>query len=209
MAYQVTLSMNPAFTGTTEADNFTIIGKHCDGSPSDTIIATNVTKAQLIAGVTYQVADTVTGGTVTSTGTCTNSVLWTGLSNCQPGEGVGPQEPVATPVPTATSAETLYDYYITTFRVGDAQTIATEFCETPYSATTLIKSPASAITNIVNQPIYDAAGDPYIVAAGRWAYITKVQGRNSNNTIEAPKYMIESSLGIVDNLATVCDGAMV
>ena len=93
MAYQVTFTLNSAYTGTTEADNFTIIGKHANGSPSDTIIATNVTKANLTAGVTYQVADTVTGGTVTSTGVCTNSVPWTGLL----------QIPSATPEPTATT----------------------------------------------------------------------------------------------------------
>ena len=95
MAYQVTFTLNSAYTGTTEADNFTIIGKHANGSPSDTIIATNVTKANLTAGVTYQVADTVTGGTVTSTGVCTNSVPWTGLS-------IEPDRDDPTPTPTAT-----------------------------------------------------------------------------------------------------------
>ena len=94
MAYQITLTMSSAYTGTTEADNFTIIGKHCNGSPTDTVIATNVTKQDLINGVTYQVADTITGGTVTSTGTCTNSVNWLGLNNC------GGDTP--NPTPTAT-----------------------------------------------------------------------------------------------------------
>ena len=74
MAYSVTFTLNALYTGTTQADNFTIIGQHSGGSPSDTTIATSVTKAQLTAGVTYQVADTITGGTVTSTGDCTNSV---------------------------------------------------------------------------------------------------------------------------------------
>ena len=96
MAYQVTFTLNSAYTGTTEADNFTIIGKHANGSPSDTIIATNVTKANLTAGVTYQVADTVTGGTVTSTGVCTNSVPWVGLNQ---------EPPSSTPEPTATRLE--------------------------------------------------------------------------------------------------------
>lgn len=81
MAYSVTFTLNALYTGTTQADNFTIIGKHSNGLPSDTTIATNVTKAQLTAGVTYQVADTITGGTVTSTGDCVNSVSWTGLSD--------------------------------------------------------------------------------------------------------------------------------
>ena len=90
MAYSVTFTLNALYTGTTQADNFTIIGQHSGGSPSDTTIATSVTKAQLTAGVTYQVADTITGGTVTSTGDCDNSVNWTGLNNT----------PAPTPSPT-------------------------------------------------------------------------------------------------------------
>tara|TARA_B110000208_G_scaffold182106_1_gene233499 strand:- start:478 stop:1008 length:531 start_codon:yes stop_codon:yes gene_type:complete len=91
MAYSVTFTLNSLYTGTTQANNFTIIGQHSGGSPSDTTIATNVTKTQLTAGVTYQVADTITGGTVTSTGDCTNTVNWTGLSNT----------PAPTPEPTS------------------------------------------------------------------------------------------------------------
>jgi len=78
MAYSVTFTLNALYTGTTQADDFTIIGQHSNGSPGDTTISTAVTKAQLTAGVTYQVADTITGGTVTSTGVCTNQVPWTG-----------------------------------------------------------------------------------------------------------------------------------
>lgn len=95
MAYQVTFSMQSQYTGTTEADNFTIVGVHCNGSPANTTIATGVSKQDLINGVTYQVADTITGGTVTSTGTCPNSVPWTGLNNCE-------ETPSPTPNPTAT-----------------------------------------------------------------------------------------------------------
>ena len=94
MAYQVTFTLNALYTGSTEADNFTIIGQHSNGSPADTTIATSVTKAQLTAGVTYQVADTITGGTVTSTGDCDNSVNWTGLNNG------GGDNPSPTPSPT-------------------------------------------------------------------------------------------------------------
>lgn len=94
--YQVTFTLNALYTGTTEADDFTIIGKHANGSPADTTIATGVTKAQLTTGVTYTVVDTITGGTVTSTGTCTNSVNWLGL-------GASPT-PTSTPTPTATAS---------------------------------------------------------------------------------------------------------
>jgi len=91
------------YTGTTEADNFTIVGKHSNGSPADTTIATGVAKADLIAGVTYQVADTITGGTVTSTGTCTNSVNWVGQGGAAP-----TATPQATLGPTATPSEISY-----------------------------------------------------------------------------------------------------
>jgi hypothetical protein len=53
MAYSVTFTLNALYTGTTQADNFTIIGQHSGGSPSDTTIATSVTKAQLTAGVNF------------------------------------------------------------------------------------------------------------------------------------------------------------
>lgn len=92
MAYQVTFTMNSLYTGTTEADSFTIIGKHVNGSPSDTIIATNISKANLIEGVTYQVLDTITGGTVTSTGVCTNSTIWLGLNSDGSGDTPPPDD---------------------------------------------------------------------------------------------------------------------
>lgn len=88
MAYSVTFTLNALYTGTTQADNFTIVGQHSGGSPAPTLIAAAVTKAQLTAGVTYQVADTITGGTVTSTGDCDNSVNWTGI-----GRVVDPDDP--------------------------------------------------------------------------------------------------------------------
>jgi hypothetical protein len=97
MAYQVTFTLNSAYTGTTQADDFTIVAKHSGGSPADDTLATGVTKAALIAGVTYTVADTVTGGTVTSTGVCTNSVTWSGLNAAPP----SPPSPTATPQPTS------------------------------------------------------------------------------------------------------------
>tara|TARA_B110000503_G_C7052411_1_gene372912 strand:- start:79 stop:648 length:570 start_codon:yes stop_codon:yes gene_type:complete len=88
MAYQVTFTLNALYTGTTQATNFTIFGEHSGGSPVDYTIASGVTAAALTTGVTYTVPNTVTGGTVTSTGDCTNSVNWTGLT------------PSPTPTPT-------------------------------------------------------------------------------------------------------------
>jgi hypothetical protein len=103
MAYQVTFTLSPAYTGTTVADDFTIIG-----NPGNVTIATAVSKTDLTNGVTYTVDDTITGGTVTSTGVCGNSVAWTGWAG--PGENVGPSEPdgpTATPIsPTPTPTDT-------------------------------------------------------------------------------------------------------
>jgi hypothetical protein len=104
MAYQVTFTLSPAYTATTVADDFTIIGL-----PGNVTIATGVSKTDLTNGVTYTVDDTITGGTVTSTGVCGNSVAWTGWAG--PGENLGPSEPdgpTATPIsptPTPTATE--------------------------------------------------------------------------------------------------------
>ena len=88
MAYSVTFTLSAGYANTTQADTFTIIGNHCNGSPAPTTIATGVALANLINGVTYQVADTISGGTITSTGTCTNQVPWTGQA-CSGGENPG------------------------------------------------------------------------------------------------------------------------
>lgn len=91
MANIVTFTLNSSYLST-DADNFTIVGVHENGSPSDTTIATGVTKADLTTGVTYSIAETITGGTVTSdTVDCTNSVNWTVL------------QPTATPTVTPTT----------------------------------------------------------------------------------------------------------
>ena len=208
MAYQVTFTLNAAYTGTTEADNFTIIGKHCNGTPSDTIIATNVTKAQLTAGVIYQVADTVSGGTVTSTGTCTNSVPWTGLNNCGPGEGVGEPDlgPGATPAPTATLAPILYTYYVSQFRLGDLQTVADDFCVVGYLTNTVVRSIAATVPSLLNETLYDESGNEFVVGAGRWAYIATDEGLNSRDSANNPRYLISMNGSTVENLALLnCD----
>ena len=197
--YQVTFTLQSQFTGTTQADNFTIIGKHANGSPSDTTIATNVTKAQLTAGVTYTVADTITGGTITSTGVCTNSVNWLGLNSPTP-------DPTATPRPTATAGETLYNYYLSTARLGDSGSAGLEFCQTNYTATTLVKSPSSTIPGMLGFMLYDSNGDPVTLAAGRYSFVSTVSGAGSADSLD-PRYIIEVSLGTVEDVAQLdCTG---
>jgi hypothetical protein len=197
MAYQVTFTLNSAYTGTTQADDFTIVAKHSGGSPADDTLATGVTKAALIAGVTYTVADTVTGGTVTSTGVCTNSVTWSGLN-------AAPPAPTATPTPTPTAGPTLYTYYVTTFRED-----SNDFCLTDYTATGVIKSESSTITGMLNGFVFDSNDDPYIPSvANGWAFISTVSGEGSISGSLLPKELIQvSNIGQVDSVANLnCGG---
>ena len=190
--YQVTFTLNSLYTGTTEADNFTIIGKHANGSSPDETVATGVTKAALTAGVTYTVVDTITGGTVTSTGVCTNSVTWLGLGGLV-------VQPTSTPGPTSTpNGITLYTYYITQFRAD-----SNDFCETDYTATGIIKSEASSISEMLNEMVYDSNEDPYIPnPIDGWAFISPVSGEGSITGGLSPKQLIQvSGIGRVDSLA--------
>lgn len=199
MAYQVTFTLNSAYTGTTQADDFTIVAKHSNGSPADDTLATGVTKANLIAGVTYTVADTVTGGTVTSTGVCTNSVTWLGLN-------ATPPPPTATPTsePTATPAgPTLYSYYITQFLIDSS-----DFCITNYVTSTLVKSESATITGMINTIIYDSNGDPFVPSpADGWAFIFGFSNEGSVTGEFSPKYAIQvSALSQVDSVSIICAG---
>ena len=197
--YQVTFTLNSLYTGTTEADNFTIIGKHANGSSPDETVATGVTKAALTAGVTYTVVDTITGGTVTSTGVCTNSVTWLGLGGLV-------VQPTSTPRPTATAGEPLYTYYLSTAIVGDSSSAGATFCETNYTATTLVRSAGSSIPSMLGQMIYDANGDPLVLAAGRYSFVSTLSGSGSAGSLD-PRYIIECSLGTVEDVALLdCNG---
>jgi len=196
--YQVTFTLNSAFTGTTEADSFTIVGKHANGSPADTTIATGVSKADLTAGVTYTVVDTITGGTITSTGTCTNSVPWTGLeSNSPTPTATGPSEG-----PTPTPNEELYTYYISSARFS-----LNDFCDgTPgVSTITEIQSTASSIPLLQDTMIYDAFGDPYVGNASRWHLIATESGVGPN--ITPAKYIVINSEGNCEEAGQIsCNG---
>ena len=69
----ITFTLQSAFTGT-QADNFNISGVTSSGT--NTLLASGITKAQLTTGHTINAGSTITGGTITSTGVCTNSVNW-------------------------------------------------------------------------------------------------------------------------------------
>ena len=200
MSYQVTFTLNSLYTGTTQADNFTIVAKHSNGSPADDILATNVAKADLITGVTYTVADTVTGGTVTSTGTCTNSVTWTGLGG---GGNTPTPTPTATPTPTPANLTTFYI-------AGGVDTTLTgsTYCSAPgYIISTPVQSEATTISGMLNNPIYDANGDPIIGTGTGTVYAIKTT-TNGNTFNDGSFNWIEiSSLGVVTDVGSQsCSG---
>lgn len=92
----VTFTLSSLYTGATYvAGPFNIFAVTNTGA--STQVATGVTKEQLAAGhVVSGISDATTGGTINSTGTCTNSYPWY----------VSTPEPT----PTATSALTTFEY---------------------------------------------------------------------------------------------------
>jgi hypothetical protein len=87
----VTFTLSPIYTGATYvAGPFNIFAVTNTGS--STQVGTGITKAQLATGHTISgISDATTGGTITSTGTCTNSYPWY----------------VSTPEPTPTATESV------------------------------------------------------------------------------------------------------
>jgi hypothetical protein len=88
----VTFTLGSLYTGATYvAGPFNIFAVTNTGA--STQVGTGVTKAQLATGHTISgISDATTGGTVNSTGTCTNSYPWY------------VETPTATPTPTATES---------------------------------------------------------------------------------------------------------
>jgi hypothetical protein len=77
------------------------------GNPGSVSLATGVTRTQLLAGQTYNsIADTVTSFTITSSGTCTNSIT----------KETNPSTPEPTPEPTQ---EPQGDGYCYRYEVSD------------------------------------------------------------------------------------------
>lgn len=80
--------MNIIFTltaetsGTTQSGNYNISGTTENGALNGVFIASGITRAQLTTGYTAtNLSDSITGGTITSTGSasggfCTNSIIW-------------------------------------------------------------------------------------------------------------------------------------
>jgi hypothetical protein len=83
-------------SASTDAGPFNISGTTSGGALNGVSIATGITKQQLLTGHTVtNINDTITGGTIASTGTCTTTDTWS----------VTPS-----PTPTSTATPTPYTY---------------------------------------------------------------------------------------------------
>jgi hypothetical protein len=82
-------------TSSTDAGPFNISGTTSGGALNDVSIATGISKATLLTGHPISnISETITGGTIASTGTCTNTIPWSVIS--------------ATPTPTPTQTSQTY-----------------------------------------------------------------------------------------------------
>ena len=78
----ITFTLTPETSGVTQSGNYNISGTTSGGALNGVLIANNVTRAQLTTGYTaVDLIDTLTGGTITSTGSasggyCTNQIYW-------------------------------------------------------------------------------------------------------------------------------------
>lgn len=81
----ITFTLQSTYTGSTyNAGPFNISGTTCEGT--EYILATGVTKNQLITGYTVStIYETISGGTIASVGDCTTTQNWLTGINCTSG----------------------------------------------------------------------------------------------------------------------------
>ena len=78
----ITFTLTAETSGTTQSGNYRISGTTDGGALNGVFIASGITRAQLTTGHTVTgISDSITGGTITSTGSesggfCTNSINW-------------------------------------------------------------------------------------------------------------------------------------
>jgi len=92
-----------AGSSATAAGPFNISGTTSGGASNTVSIATGVTKAQLITGhtVTNITPENITGGTITSTGTCNTTTTWSVIA----------PTPTPSPTPTVPLGDPLFIFY--------------------------------------------------------------------------------------------------
>jgi hypothetical protein len=187
MANLVTFTLASGYSDT-DADNFTIVGVHTNGSPANTIIAENVSLSTLSGGTQYSIAETITGGTVCSTGVCTNCVDWF----------------IDAPTPTPTE-QPVYTYYLAG-GVSAAQS-GTTYCESPGNTMTLtVESTSSDVSTLLGSTILES-GVPYVGLGSGFIYA--VSDTSGDNTLDDGTftYIEIDSSGVVTNSGTlICGG---
>lgn len=143
---QITFTLSPAYTGATYvAGPFNISGTTSAGTSYE--LATGVTKNQLTTGYTINTAyETLTGGTIQSTGTCSTS---------QPWYVVAP-----TPTPTATASGAIVYWSL-------AQGSASGLEITSVTGAVLLSESASGASTRSGSITVPLASLPYTVT-GRW-----------------------------------------
>ena len=106
-------------SASTDAGPFNISGTTSGGASNGESIATGVTKEQLLTGHTItNILDTITGGTIASTGTCTTTDTWS----------VTPSPtPTSTPIPPTPTAVASYEYAITPTGFGTRSEACSDF----------------------------------------------------------------------------------
>ena len=78
----ITFTLTSQYSGITQSGNYTISGTTSGGTLNGVFIASGITRAQLTTGYTATgISDSITGGTITSTGSesggvCTNQIFW-------------------------------------------------------------------------------------------------------------------------------------
>ena len=107
----ITLTLGSAYTGNTSIGPFTVSGTTDGGSLNGINMTTgSISTAQLTNGWSYNDAtDTITGGTINSSGTCVTGKTWTVIAA------------TPTPTPTATPTPTVVSY---SYQLGPSYTLA-------------------------------------------------------------------------------------
>lgn len=193
MAFTVIFTLTSAGTDT---GPFNISGTTNTGTVVS--IANGVSRATLLSG--YQVTindDNITGGTVASTGTCTNTQPW-----LKPDPGVTP-----TPTPTSTPTVQLYTYYLAGGVLASQS--GTTYCEDPGYLMQLTVQSSGPTTSLLLGTTILSGGLPYNGLGSDYIYaISDTQG--DNTFVEGPtgfKYIrITSSGEVIDQGTLICSG---
>ena len=190
----ITFTLQAAYSGSTYvAGPFNISGTTNTGTVTQ--LATGITKTQLLTGHTITaISDATTGGTINSTGTCTNSIPW--LANSAP-----------TPTPTTTTVgPTLTPLPLYGFFRSNPASVSSGHCNGNQITSAQFYSTSNTIPGMLNTTVY--TNTSYTAFTGFNAFYA-VSSVNTFNTNNQPYYVIEvSDTGEVTNVVYIssCSG---